>query len=139
MVQISRADTSLMLHARDSEAVQKRNGADDRKVRFDTAPFENNGTFYIPLRSVEELGLDVQWDAQTVTVILREATASAIHHVRTGGDQVASGVCIKCQIGTAYATSTNTTVTAIHSDQRSRMSGGCWVLSSTSPIGYSAG
>lgn len=117
-VQIRKADTSLIFHVGNPDVIQKVEGADDRIFPFDTAPFVKNGIFYIPLRTVEKLGLDVQWHAQTRTVILRDALqlrspasdyllnlgrfrrGISIYHVRTGGAQVDVGVCIKCQTGT---------------------------------------
>lgn len=56
----------------DTTAVVRRNGGASEKVTLDVAPFVQNGVSYIPVRYISELiELDVQWHAESRTVIVR--------------------------------------------------------------------
>lgn len=57
-------------------AVVSRDGGEAIVHELDAAPFTQKGTIYIPVRYMSELiGLDVQWHAESKTVIIRGAEA----------------------------------------------------------------
>lgn len=51
-------------------------------------PFAINGTTYLPIRAISEaLGLDVEWDSKTKTVVLTDPSANKVETPTFSGDE----------------------------------------------------
>lgn len=75
-VDLSKGDTTIRLTIDKRELKKSVNGAAGTVKEIDTAPYIKEDLTFVPVRFfAEELGLDVQWDDATRTVILRDKQA----------------------------------------------------------------
>ncbi|GIQ68229.1 copper amine oxidase [Xylanibacillus composti] len=72
-VKLSLDDKSVTLQLDDTQIAIEAAGEEPNRRFMDVAPYAKDGRTYVPLRFFsEEFGMDVQWDADTRTAILRE-------------------------------------------------------------------
>ncbi|NOV00776.1 NHL domain-containing protein [Paenibacillus planticolens] len=72
VVQLIKGDTTVELTIDDTGVVRKQAGQADVKQVTDVAPYVKQDRTFVPIRFfAEQIGLDVQWDADTQTAILR--------------------------------------------------------------------
>lgn len=72
VVQLIKGDTTVELAIGETGVVLKQAGQADIKQATDASPYVKQDRTYVPVRFfAEQIGLDVQWDADTQTAILR--------------------------------------------------------------------
>jgi sugar lactone lactonase YvrE len=72
-VSLTKADVRIEFHIGDSEMIIDLEGSEEQVIKLDAATYIRNKRTYVPLRFFsEEFGLDVQWNQNNKTVILRD-------------------------------------------------------------------